>query len=88
MPLSSTSQHVTPPLISPIIISSLAREVKKRVQLRVEECPDALKHEMKQLRTFYERLLNPLRRGAAHAPATLNKIKERALCFLLLLQER
>ena len=53
----------------------------KRVQLRVEECPDALKGEIKRPRTFYERLLNPLHPGAALAPATLDKLKERALCF-------
>ena len=33
------------------------------------------------IRTFYERLLNPLRPGAALAPATLDKLKERALRF-------
>ena len=58
------------------------KKTSKRIQLLIEECSDQLQDEMKELRKFYERTLNPHRRGPPFAKATLDKLKERTLCFL------
>ena len=55
---------------------------RKRYQLPNEECSEELKTELKDLRKFYERLLNPLQSTAPFATATLEKLRERTLCFL------
>ncbi len=57
------------------------QDTKKRVQLPIEDCSDHLKDEMKQLLKFYERPLNPQRCGPPFAQATLDKLKERAMCY-------
>ena len=55
---------------------------RKRYRLPIEECSEELKTELKDLRKFYERPLNPLRSAAPFATATLEKLRERTLCFL------
>ena len=55
---------------------------RKRYQLPIEECSEQLKTELKDLRKFYERPLNLLRSTAPFATATLEKSRERTLCFL------
>ena len=55
---------------------------RKRYQLPIQECSEELKTELKDLRRFYERPLNPLRSTAPFATATLEKLRERTLCFI------
>ena len=55
---------------------------RKRTQLSFDECPNNLKREVNELVNFYQRTLNPNRHGPAFASATIDKMKERAMCFL------
>ena len=53
---------------------------RKRYQLPIEACSEELKTELKDLRKFYERPLNPMRSTALFATATLEKLRELTLC--------
>ena len=55
---------------------------RKRIQLSIHECSESLKKELSTLVSFYTRTLNPNRQGPAFAKATIDKMKERAMCFL------
>ena len=55
---------------------------RKRIQLSFHECSESLKKELSTLVSFYTRTLNPNRQGPAFAKAMIDKMKERAMCFL------
>ncbi len=86
VPLSSSSSCVaTIEVDKPTEITAgtpSTHRSRKRTQLSFHECSDNLKGQINELLNFYQRTLNPNRQGPAFAKATLDKMKERAMCFL------
>ena len=88
---SSESENETLRVTSPVMPSTPEAQctpktnpvtARKRYQLPIEECSEELKTELKDLRKFHERPLNPLRSTAPFAKATLEKLREQTLCFI------
>ena len=80
-PVSVTNAESSSDALKERASGTRTNKTLKRVQLPIEECSQQLQDEMKELRKFYERTLNPNRRGPPFAKATLDKLKERVLCF-------
>ena len=73
--VADDSYENTSKVESPVRAKTVERH--KRARLEIGDCSDKLKDEMKELRQFYQRTLNPNRRGPAFAATTLDKMEKR-----------
>lgn len=62
--------------------TSITNSSKSSCKLSMSEAPEQLQKEVKNLRSFYRKDLNPNRRGSKLSTVTIEKLTERVMCFM------